>query len=558
MRLSPEGESLAKEMKLRACRLPQFTIIFAALSWSLPVIGGEEGGRRPALNAPPADGENGAGECRRCGSTGRITCPNCNGQGSLRKPCPICSGKGRRPCPQCAVADPSTKQQLTPGKIPCTACGGKGVTEAAPDRPCFRCKGSRELICLLCFGRGTLSCPKTKYDKTCPTCGFVGRVPCPDCQGTKGDESSPHPSPVDAAGGDDLPVGAETEEDGPSEDSRPSAATVRREKEKAYSEASFRADHKAASANWEELKKECEEDRKVFKGESASDLRKLRSELIQVTRTISDGPASGAETESLKQRLKDARGQIEALDRSWGNLLDHFDRVEKLEGHLKVKWDELPQWTAKFQPREREAIREHLARLSSMLAVARKHSATLREENPERIAAGVKEALAAMEELKRDAEKVKLSAASRAKSGPKKAVLRSIPESDLRPQTSRPRPGTGDGPEREREADSSGVAGTGPDVPFPRRSFSAPSSPHFPSAAAPGREDGDQSSRSDGGRASDRLAITLGMLGVAICGALYYILHRRDGRMAPPPILKKAPTSSRSPMAEGRGSNFDD
>jgi hypothetical protein len=341
----------------------------------------------------------------------------------------------------------------------------------------------------------------------------------------------------------DLPAVPDRDEDAASAaDEKPAVGKPR--KENAYSEESFREDHQAASQAWEELRKEYEESRKIFKGESGSEIKKLRGTLGQLSKSLAEGiEGAGAEVEPLKQRLKEARAQVEALDRSWGNLEDHFDRVEKIEERLRVKWEAVPQWTPNFQAQQREAFREQLARLSILQSVAKKYSATLREENPQRIVTVVKETVAATEELRRDVERVKTSAATRLKTQAqaRKTALasRAAAEKALAESRSGERSARGD-----REANS-----------LPRSDLVASASrsaePAPTSSSAKSKATEQKPEIRGGGRTSDDsqghdgLAMTLGMLGVALCGGVYYFLHRRDGQSpAPPP--KKVNSRSKS------------
>jgi hypothetical protein len=523
-------------------RSPRFLICLFVLSSPVPLGADDEAVAPPESSPTASEPDWGAGvkECATCNSTGRITCPSCKGQGSLRKPCPICGGKGKKPCAVCAVAEPG-RTLVTPGKIPCPACAGKGSADASPDRPCFRCRGAKEIICLSCVGKGTVSCPKTRYDKVCPTCGYVGRVPCPDCQGGKGGEASRTKGGAKSV---DLPAVPDREAEASAPDEKPSVVT---RKEKAYSEESFREDHQAASQAWEELKSEYEESRKIFKGESGNEIKKLRATLGQLSRSLADGiEGAGSEVEPLKQRLKDARAQVEALDRSWGNLEDHFDRVEKIEERLRVKWEEMPQWSPRLEAQQREAIREQLSRLSILLSAAKKYSATLREENPQRIVAVVKETVASTEELRRDVERVKSTAAGRLKiqAQAKKAALASRAAAEKAQAESR----KAEREERriEKEPDSlprAELVSSGSRTAEPKPAGSSAKSKATdqksePRAAVPA---------SEGSQGHDGLAMTLGMLGVALCGGVYYFLHRRDGQApAPAPVTKKVPGRTRS------------
>jgi hypothetical protein len=461
------------------------------------------------------------GKCELCGSTGRITCPVCKGQGNLRKPCPICNGKGRKPCPSCNVADPSTGKSATPGKTPCPACNGKGVIEGAEDRPCFRCKGAKEFPCQTCMGKGDVSCPKTRYEKTCPRCGFVGKIPCPACRGGK-EETPSGEAPEAAATRDavDLPATAQ------GDDEETGAKASRIPSRRGYTEANYLEDQRSAESLKEEVESKYREFRKVQSLVSTGEIKRLRTELARLNRSteeLKEAEKKDASISAALAEIQESRRHLETLDRSWGSWLDGFDQVEKTCSRARAKWDDRPIWRANLRPSEREAIGEEMDYLSRFLSAARKSLASVDEEKPTALGGELKAIKESVEGLRRSMDKLKSKAKEVAQAKAKEESGRKASQAILKTsivEASEKRGSVGNPSSAQAETIRSGSSGAKDDG--HDRIAEQSEEPEVREPVEAGF------SRGRRGWSSNLVPATIGILAIAFCGGIYFFLHRKD------------------------------
>jgi hypothetical protein len=454
-------------------------------------------------------------ECSRCRSTGRVTCPTCRGAGNVRKECPVCGGKGRRPCPQCAAPGPGPQtNRTTPGKVVCSACGGKGTTEGAPDRPCLRCRGAKELPCPVCFGRGDVSCPKTRYQKTCPTCGFVGTVPCPECKGTgfrgEGEVAAPFSPGPEAT---DLPQGDGASGESPPRDAEtPSASKVGAG---GYSQADYEADHLAVANLWGEFSRQYRSLEAHFVPGPFEEVREARSDAGRLYRSALECTEEGrADAGDLARKIREAQKELDALDRLGGNLFDRFEGLRKTSRRLHALWEGQPQWAIGLRAEDQEEIQRKIGDLRQLLTAAQKSAVALTDQKPEGISARLKTAKALTGQLRQALEKMKSAAAKSKKNVPAGTRLLaraegSPPPSDLLPK-SESKPGEPDPLERPPRRTSD------PPRPEQARTGARSEPPRAVSAGKP-----------EPRGAGEGLAVFLGVLAVAFCSAGYFVLHQK-------------------------------
>jgi hypothetical protein len=504
-------------------RGPLWILLLALLS---PAALAQEPSPEGQAGKTPARTRTGFEEpCRRCGATGRIVCATCGGVGSLRKTCPICQGKGRKPCPQCTVPGPGGAKASVPGKVLCTACAGKGTLDSAPDRPCFKCRGARELPCPVCFGKGDLSCPKTRYDKTCPTCSFVGTVLCPDCNGTgnappsdPGAESSEKKGNVPA---DDLPLGepaaAETVSAEPEKPASPAARA------KGYTSKEYEADHLALASLWEDFDKQFRELAPVFEADTTiEEIRRTRSDAGRLSRSFAEDEEDGrAVPGDLSRKVRDAQKELNEIERSWGGASDRYQGLAASYRRARVLWEGQPQWTLGLSGEDREALRDKLGSMRKLFAAGQKAAAGLRDDKPGALAQRSKSVRSQVEGLRRAFEKLKaatLAAPPATRPAPNGVHADPAVESDRAGAgPAAPAAATLVGSGAGREPLARGPSGAAPSA-LTRKSGSSGSAAGRAASAA-------QVSPSSAG--SNALAVILGFLAVGICSAGYYVLHRR-------------------------------
>jgi hypothetical protein len=516
-----QGKRIDQETNVSGKKDPRRLLILL-LAWAsfcfLPALPAMP--KRGAANEATGEEAVADGECERCGSTGRITCPTCKGQGNLRKPCPICNGKGRKPCPSCNVADPTTGKSPTPGKTACPGCNGKGMIEGVEDRPCFRCKGTKEFMCQICMGKGDLSCPKTRYDKTCPRCGFVGKIPCPSCRGGKEEASSGEDIEAPSEEGIDLPATAQGDEEDPE------AKASRIPSRKGYTETNFLEDQKSAESLKEEVESEYREHKKVLTVVSTGEIKRLRTELTRLNRAVEEfGTEKDASTSAVLTEIQDSRRRLESLDRNWGNWRDGFDQVERLFSRARAKWDDRPTWRPNLRPSEREAIGEDMEYLGRFLYAARKSVASIDEEKPAAMGEDLKAIKATVDGLRRSVDKLKTKARDLAKAKAKEEIDRKASKTSLKTSLveASGKKGSGKKP---------APTGVGETIPAASRSGTKDDEPArlTDPAEAPAAKEPSEPGSSRGRRnwSADVLPATIGILAIAFCGGIYYFLHRKD------------------------------
>ncbi len=384
-------------------------------------LAGEASDPQPA--SPPSRNETEVhADCSRCKSSGRITCPTCKGAGNIHKVCAVCNGKGRRPCPQCAAGSPpGGNGSVTPGasnrgRILCLACSGRGTLEGNSDRPCFRCRGSREQACPTCIGRGDLSCPKTRYVGTCSTCGFVGKVPCPSCQEDSPVEDSPaSPSEFNGRRESNDKGAAKSrarsgskgiEEDEPTNTSNATATSPAQQDP--YTEARFQADQKSLAAKWEVLGKDMEVVRGLFAKNTTEKLRKTKSELLRLARDADSlGDSGHAPARDLGRRAREGVKRIEPLETAWSRLDSRYDRLQAQFKTALNLWQGQPRWSLDLPQGDQEAAQDKLAFLGQAIDLTSKSASRLREEKPEKTSQGIEEVEAGSIQIRRELERTR-------------------------------------------------------------------------------------------------------------------------------------------------------
>ncbi len=363
-----------------------------------------------------------------------------------------------------------------------------------------------------------MRCAKTRFHKICPTCGAVGMIPCPDCQ----DIGSKRLKGLEGVNGSEDPKGE-----------RSSTSSSKNKKKKGYTEDDYLSDFERVETHWKDLEVQYQEIQPSFEAGVKDEIHKLRGVLSGLNRSaqqVSD--QKDPQNAHLLKAIQEKRAQVEALDRNWERLQKDFERLQQMEKRFRGNWERLPAWLPRLRPQDREDIQYRLEYLQGLLNVFQKGVVTLRDERPHVFPELVKEELATAAELQSLLEKAKKQAVE------SKNQTQSVETPKVNSQNrNQPDPSERAAPSILMESKSSGndqAKGKAKETSTPEKTSAVMSSGEgFP-------DDGEEEEKESGG-GGDGLVITLGLLGMALCGAIYFILHRRDEKITPIPPSRQRP-----------------
>jgi hypothetical protein len=434
--------------------------------------------------------------------------------------------------------------------VPCSSCGGKGFFEAGTNhKVCSKCLGAREVPCLLCVGRGDLSCPKTRFDRTCPTCGYTGTVPCPDCRG-KGKLSLELLAAKEAASQRESLQRREAAKDGAS----PSEALVRREAGAAGASEATGADEKGPPSKvngkgpqrtWEadraeaekriqELDRQWIEVQRLAAGDPIESTRAARRGLTRIqrdARVFAEERRAGAD--ELVARSRDALKRLEAIERGWGKILEEVERLGKYQRQVHDLWQR--QLVDEKDPASVDsgALSDRQEAMREVFLRSEKPVAAIRGEKPEELSLLLRGMLATSAELETALQRTRRAPPALEPRRPAAAadVPSGNPALGIEEDNTARREGTAD--EDESEAT---LTADPPSWPVLEPAGDTP--PSYPRR---------RTARQDSGGLKP--GSILGMLAVGVAGALFFIMNRRGKRQEEP-----LPESSASRRWNGRGS----
>jgi len=434
--------------------------------------------------------------------------------------------------------------------VPCFSCGGKGFFETGTNRKvCSKCLGAREVPCLLCVGRGDLSCPKTRFDRTCPTCGYTGTVPCPDCRG-EGKLSLELLAAKEAASQRESLQRREAAKDGAS----PSEALARRETGAAGASEAAGADEKGppAKANgkgpqqtWEadraeaekriqELDRQWIEVQKLVAGDPIESTRAARRGLTRIqrdARVFAEERRAGAE--DLEARSRDALKRLESIERGWGKILEEAERLEKYQRQVHDLWQR--QLVDEKDPAavDSGALSDRQEAMREVFVRSEKPVAAIRGEKPEELSLLLRGMLATAAEIETALQRTRRAPPALEPRRPSPAA--EVPPGNLPLGSEGDNPAGGEGSAAESEAT---LTADPPSWPVLESAGDTP--PNYPRR---------RNARQESGGWRPAPGSILGMLAFGAAGALFFILNRRGKRQE-----ESLPGSSASRRWNGRGS----